>query len=342
MMAEGRFQFLAGVFLLLVILAAGCSKKDTSRPPRILAKYPHCYEAPPLRALGLSAIFDEHGYKLPDTEVNIPEVAWAVLDAESHKFYSGVGRYGNCTGTLLDTTDDSSAPAYVLTNGHCVTSGSMAPSGYLSDAPESPSRKMHFNYYKGFTPATLITVSVKKISFASMDKTDAALVELNASLGELKDRGICPFRLGEAKPVSGQKIQVVGVPLTGMLPENQGLRLSICTAGGTVALREGEYTFPDSFRHQCSAVGGSSGSPVFEPRDFSIVGLVNTSINDSAAAEASCSLNKPCEVSESGEIITNTKDNYAQKIDYLVGCFDRFGFFDLRLSTCGIKAKFSD
>lgn len=320
----------------------GCQVPDrnTNISSISLTKGSHCYTVPATSSLNLSTIFDRSGFKLPDSDVNSAEVNWLILNGDKHSFFNGVGRYGNCTGTLIDSSELATAPAYVITNGHCVSTSLISESGVLLNQPEDSSKRMIFHYYKGFTSETVEIVRNKEITFASMDQTDAAIVELNITLTELKAKGICPFQISSSKPATGQKVQVVGVPLTGMNASNYGLRLSNCQIGETVAIREGNYSFPVSFRHRCSIVGGSSGSPVFETETYSIVGLVNTAVEDSALNNENCTLSKPCEVSSDGDISINTDDNYGQTIEYLSGCFDELGVFNHELNSCGVKTKF--
>ena len=79
---------------------------------------------------------------------------------------------------------------------------------------------------------------------------------------------------------------------------------------------------------------------MFETETYSIVGLVNTAVEDSALNNENCTLSKPCEVSSGGEISINTDDNYGQTIEYLSGCFDELGVFNHELNSCGVKTKF--
>ncbi|MCB9229169.1 MAG: trypsin-like peptidase domain-containing protein [Deltaproteobacteria bacterium] len=335
-------------FLLngVLILSAACAEKQNrpsiSPASTELTIADYCSPDEKLSQLRLSALFNENEEEIPDSQVNSGQVAWITLqkDTESHRFYSGVGRYGNCTGTLLYTSSLREAPAYIITNGHCVTSGLISPSGLLLNQTDSSGKKMYFNYYYGFSDESLEIIKGNKIAFASMDGTDAAIVELKATLGELTDKGICPFKLSSQQVRKNMAVQVAGVPLSGVSSSLLGLRLSFCSLGDTVSLREGSYSFPESFRHHCSIVGGNSGSPVISSGKYEIVGLVNTAVNDSAEAQEACSLNKPCEISTDGSITTNSSENYGQPTDYLVGCFDESGTFDHHQSSCGIKARF--
>ena len=290
--------------------------------------------------LGLTAIYDEDGNKIPDSQVNTNQVYWTVLTSESHGAYSGVGRYGGCTGTLIETGGDSSSPAYVLTNGHCVGTGLLSAQGVTIDQVANSSKKMYFNYYLENGADEYLPIDNKTIKFASMDGTDVAVVELDATLGELKDQGITAFQISSTKPSLCTQARNVGVPLTGVSSQNIGLRLSDCFIGDEVSLNEGPYRFVESIRHRCSIVGGNSGSPIFNKATGSIIGVVNTAVNDDAASSNDCVLNKPCEVSSSGEKTVESEENYGQYVDFLAGCFSD-GIFDIDLSSCGINAKFS-
>ena len=66
--------------------------------------------------------------------------------------FNGVGRYGGCTGSLLDTESEN-GPAYILTNGHCVgrvppASKYAPPKGAYFDISQDSNKSMTFNYFK--------------------------------------------------------------------------------------------------------------------------------------------------------------------------------------------------
>ena len=290
--------------------------------------------------LGLTAIYDSEGNKIHDSLVNSDQVNWTILTAESHSEYSGVGRYGGCTGTLIETGGGSGAPAYILTNGHCVGTGLLSPNGVTIDQDANNLKKMYFKYYVENDTEDFLIVNNKTIKFASMDGTDVAVVELDTTLSALKELGITAFTLSATKPTLCTQARNVGVPLSGMREQNIGLRLSDCYIGDEVSLHEGVYRFTESIRHRCSIVGGNSGSPIFNRQTGAIIGVVNTAVNDNEVNTSDCALNKPCEISSSGATSTEPEENYGQYIDFLTGCFSE-GVFDIDLSTCEIKDKFS-
>ena len=57
----------------------------------------------------LTGIFDEQGKRIDDNKVNEAKVSWCLLSFEdkSHMQFNGVGRYGSCTGSLLDTESEN-------------------------------------------------------------------------------------------------------------------------------------------------------------------------------------------------------------------------------------------
>src|SRR5580700_5622617 len=70
-----------------------------------------------------AVVFGRDGRKLPDIQVNSPEVNWEFLSISGHRELSGIGLVdifggGGCTGTFLDTGAGPDGPAYVLSNGH--------------------------------------------------------------------------------------------------------------------------------------------------------------------------------------------------------------------------------
>ena len=92
-----------------------------------------------------SAIFNCQGSEIPDFEVNTEEVAWVILNEQEHAKYNGLGRFGGCSGTLIEpATIVDSSPAYIITNGHCIGI-KMSPTGSIFDLELD--KTMIFKYY---------------------------------------------------------------------------------------------------------------------------------------------------------------------------------------------------
>lgn len=291
----------------------------------------------------LKAIFDCDGNKLPDKDANSKEVNWIKLSSknEKHKKFNGVGRYGGCTGSLIDTqTGESSSPAYILTNGHCISynRGLLPADGAFFDLGQT--RAMTFDYYYDFEPIRdRKSYKTKNVLYATMDSTDIALVELEGvTLQELKILGINAYEISASIPEENKEIINVGIPATGL--DEVVLRYSLCKRKERVPILEGGYKFPNAYQLKCNVLSGSSGSPVFIPEENDdssirkIAWLVNTTVNDSSEGQNPCSLNRPCEVDDNGIKTVNTKINYMQGVSFLSSCFDDKGIFDKNLSSC--------
>jgi V8-like Glu-specific endopeptidase len=353
LMFTSSLNQLGGLLILVLLISCGKSSNpstqtgsDTTSPPTDSDKnqntIPHDCSFSELDSLQLSAIYNSKGEKLPDSSVNSSEIAWTILNPSQHPSFNGLGRYSNCSGTLLETnSSNSDAPAYVLTNGHCVGSSLLGAEEVVLDRAEAAGKKMMLAYYNANVLGTsYTTVSARTIAFASMNQTDAAIVELNSTLAQLKTQGFCAYSLAADRPAKGTQVFIAGVPLSGVNSSKLGLHFASCSIGETVSLWEGDYRFLDSFRHRCSIMGGNSGSAIFDRHSKKIVGVVNTAVNDNAITQSDCSLNKPCEKDASGASSTNAEENYGQYVNYLAGCFNENGIFDATLSSCGITAKF--
>lgn len=290
----------------------------------------------PSRELGSlpQALYDCKGSEIADSDVNSEEVAWVILDSGTHASYNGVGRFGNCTGTLIEPPSTSSTtPAYVLTNGHCL-GDLLNASGVFYDFETN--RTMTFNYFLDVSSSSRPVYNSKIVKVGSMDSTDLAIVELDATLSEIKARGISAYPLATTAPRVGKAVNLIGVPLSGVSSSLIALKGSSCVVGQQISIKEGDYTFGNSYRVRCSIVGGNSGSPIFDKSTGAIVMLANTTVTDASSSKEACELDRPCEVAEDGSITVNEKDNYGQVTYILAGCFDSSGLFDKSLTTCGI------
>ncbi len=291
---------------------------------------------------GLSlAVSDCQGNKIFDRDVNSNRVAWLTLSSNKadHLRYNGVGRVGNCSGALLDTGVSEGAPAYFLTAAHCLDyQGGYFPSqGVFTDILVSSS-VVQFNYYMDVVSADqTLSESVKKITFATMENNDLAILELSSSLEDLKNKGLKAYKISSKAPHKGQLVKLVGVPLSGVT--SLGLRKAVCRIGKQVFLEEGDFSFPQSYRHRCSSVGGVSGSPLFDFDSLEIIAVNNTGVNDNSQGQGPCTLNRPCEVKPNGEKSVESLENYGQPVYSLASCFTSSGIFDLNQSNCSLNIE---
>jgi Trypsin-like peptidase domain len=288
-----------------------------------------------------AAIFDRSGRKIPDREVNSERVNWQMLSAAADRKYNGIGtidtNYGVCTGFAIFTgANNLRAPAYVLTNGHCQGRFRKLPNEREILVDRSTQTKFTVNYFHDFKPERL-TFDVKRMVYGTMKNTDIAILELNITQGEMLKAGIAPLQISPQPPTIGEPVVVVGVPSEGVKEELNFLHATTCKTGEFANVKEDVYNWKQSIRHQCSIVGGMSGSPMISRVTQQVVGIINTGVNDSASKQPQCSLNRPCEVVKNNLVQTFPQENYGQLVDRIPTCFDRSGIFNLQQSTCQLE-----
>jgi V8-like Glu-specific endopeptidase len=288
-----------------------------------------------------AAIYDRKGHKIPDREVNSDRVNWQMLSVAASRKYNGIGSvdvdYGVCTGFLIATErQHPNSPAYVVTNGHCQGSASKLPSP--KDILVNRPTKTNFivNYFHDFK-ADRLTIPVKRMVYGTMKNNDIAILELTKTQQDLAKAGITPLRISSQPASLGESVIVIGIPSQGMRDSLSFLHAATCQTGETVQLKEDVYNWNRSIRHHCSIVGGMSGSPMISLKTRRVVGIINTGVNDNAAKQPQCSLNRPCEIRKNGRIETLTHENYGQLVHQIPTCFDRQGVFDLHISGCNLE-----
>jgi hypothetical protein len=287
-----------------------------------------------------AAIYDKNGNKIPDAEVNSSEVNWQLLSAEQGRTYNGVGSLENegngfCTAFFLNTGGDSNAPAYAITNGHCYDIP-LFPAAQEIIVNRSSRMVLKLNYFVN-EKTRVRPVSVRRVVYATLKNTDIAILELDTTFKQLLREGFTPLNMDSVPPAIGEPVQVIGIPVSGLNPSLSFLHKVVCEVGETVSIREDIYELDRSIRHHCSVVGGMSGSPMISLKSNQVVAIVNTAVNDEALTQPECSLNRPCEVSNDGKVATFPKENYAQRVNNVLSCFDQKGIFNLNLPSCNLE-----
>ncbi len=247
--------------------------------------------------------------------------------------FSGVASLNagsNCTGTLIDTGVPT-APAYLLTNGHCV--GDVGRAAQTTTIEHEWFGKASFLQAEGNQDNTL-DVDVVQIAYSSMRLTDTAIVRLDARLGDLEQLGLRPVPIAADEPAEGAPVVNVGVPAQDLAPEDWVLRRGECTLGSRHTLIEFSWLWFGVWSNDCPGiVQGSSGSPLFtldsDGQPTEIVAMINTTTGGSRASDGgACFLNRPCEITADGpRMVEDT--SYAQSVAGLGGCFSAVGAFAL-------------
>lgn len=187
--------------------------------------------------------------------------------------WNGVGRISSrkglsCTATLLDTRSDDSprdAPAYVLTNGHCITrqNGLIVTDSKIEGA-------VQFNFFTDTTPRRY---PLKRISWSSMQGVDVAIVELEPTLESVMNDGIRPLRLATRMPENGEDIYWVGAPL---YRDSGHLRMAACVHQPSGEILNQPWVWRHSVSNRCKDVDtGASGSPLIARSSGEVYAVVN-------------------------------------------------------------------
>lgn len=244
----------------------------------------------------------------------------APLTADELASYGGVAMLtgpASCTGTLVETGDDA-APAYLLTNGHCVGLDGSPVNTSIVDA-EAEGEARFFNV-AGADASSVLTVPVARYEYGTMRGRDIGIVRLDATLGELRTAGATPLAIASAAPATGTAVVNVAGPVDGVPEDEQVLRKGECVVGGSTDVVESSWLWFGATRTDCPGVlGGSSGSPLIA--DGTVVSIINTTNGGIAAADGvTCYRGMPCE--PDGTSATFVQDSsYGVDVAGLDACF---------------------
>ncbi|WP_191830623.1 serine protease [Pseudomonas fluorescens] len=247
--------------------------------------------------------------------------------------WNGIGHlnrpdHSQCIAALVDSRDPlmpSSGPAYVVTAGHCVD----IRNGVIGhDLPIEGT--VSFNYFVD-TQDQRRTVALKRRVWSSIQGTDLALLELDASLEVLMAQGLTPLTLGDSPP-PGSQVRVVGEL------SSPGLGLATCSEVDVPILLQHPRLRRNIKGNDCPGVGpGSSGSPVIND-NAQLVSVINSIVVSSDVDAAPCDTNSPCQLGED-EITGKPLKNTAVPLNRLKGCFTA-GVADLTLDSCQLLPGF--
>ena len=242
---------------------------------------------------------------------------------------------GDCSGSLFKMPGmQDSEKALVLTAGHCVGVGSL-DGRYPADG------EVFLNHPASNSVIVRTTknepgerIGYRRILFASMTGTDLAVIELEASLRELVDRGYVVYSLAPEMPKPGLTLEFDSY--------NRDVH-SICEVDAIVPIvKEGSWTWENSVRMRagpaCQYQHGQSGTAGVEMRSKLIYAIAQTGYQGGPP----CSLNNPCEVHPGTRATTTAQidQGYAMPTAALLRCYDQARRrFDFDLGTCTLRGK---
>jgi V8-like Glu-specific endopeptidase len=295
-----------------------------------------------------AAVFDRQGKQLSEVNLDYNQVNWQLLNSQNSRTYNGVGLikirdFSSCTGFFIQPKPSDTAPAYVLTNGHCIDllENLLSPTEIVVDRTlrsygRSPAILTYTPGYFANIDRGRSTYAVKKVLYATMKNNDMALLELAISQKDLMASGVNPLQLAEKSAAVGTKIDVVGIPGEAIPFTQQYLHRVSCSMGAMVRVKEGGYDWKRALRHRCSLLGGMSGSPMIAAAGNKVVGIVNTGGGSGGRRSPLCTLDNPCEIAQDDKPKPTVSFNYGQLLDRLPGCFNQ-GVFDLQHPSCKLE-----
>jgi V8-like Glu-specific endopeptidase len=234
---------------------------------------------------------------------------------------AGTVALSNCSGSVVRFPNSlDTAPALVLTNGHCLETGFPEPGEVIVN--RASSRTFGLLNSAGTRVATL---RASKIAYATMTDTDATIYQLTTTYAAIRNSyGINALTVQDTHPTAGTAITVAS---------GYWKRLYNCNIDGFVyRMKEGDWTWKDSVRYTsaCNTIGGTSGSPVVDQATGKVVAVNNTGNEDGE----SCTVNNPCEVDASGNVTVRQGINYAQQTYQFPACFTTGNQLNLSASGC--------
>ena len=283
-----------------------------------------------LLILALSTLI---GCKDPTAEPEPPRFSDGLIANENGEadLLKAIGQYqgtSSCTAVLVRLSDNDNAPAYVLTNGHCAQDWD--PNAVYTN--KSVDHTVYFNVFKNTPDSARVLVRAKQLAYSTMKGTDLAVVELDATVKQLMDKGIKPLPIAKAVPSAGSPVQIFGIPTENIPQDEWRLRRTSGTQGGKIGkVLEFNWTWYDLYANDAPGIaGGNSGSPIFGTLAEGVFGLINTTATEGATP---CYLGGPCEVTNSGTDY-RIGTNYSLSVLAVPGCVNASGQFDLNQPTC--------
>ncbi|NPD06956.1 trypsin-like peptidase domain-containing protein [Nocardioides sp. zg-1308] len=240
--------------------------------------------------------------------------------APSERF-AGTARLPGCSGAVVrwPAALDSDR-AVVLTNGHCVRLPFLGAREVLVDQE----RWTRIGLLDGRGEVAMEVRGVR-LQYATMFRTDVALLELRETYADLAAGGVTPMALSPHGPSRGTEVRI---------PSGYWGEQRACTTRGSAhRVHERSWDWWRSIRLParggCSIRGGYSGSPVVDRATGLVVGIANTGY----VGGRPC-VDSACEEDRHGVVRLRRQMNYGQQTAWLLTCIGSDRMFDLSVAGC--------
>lgn len=219
--------------------------------------------------LGSSLLFSQKSFSQHVTRATFDEL-------------QGIVAAFRCSGAFVDLGQPADKPATILTAGHC---SSESENGHVPGravvALPILDQEEYSSYYVWHKPTNQMTMNsfmIQAIAYATMTKEDITVFESIQSLGKLKAMGIRTFKLAPTLPKVGQTLQLTSglwgqtqkCKVERILKDNREEELLFGTSLGNVEMKNSIL-----LSAECTAQGGWSGSPLFNPATGLIYGVAS-------------------------------------------------------------------
>ncbi|MDZ5663613.1 serine protease [Nocardioides sp. S-58] len=240
--------------------------------------------------------------------------------APSERF-AGTARLPGCSGAVVrwPAALDSDR-AVVLTNGHCVRLPFLGAREVLVDQE----RWTRIGLLDGRGEVAMEVRGVR-LQYATMFRTDVALLELRETYADLAAGGVTPMALSPRGPSRGTEVRI---------PSGYWGEQRACTTRGSAhRVHERSWDWWRSIRLParggCAIRGGYSGSPVVDRATGLVVGIANTGY----VGGRPC-VDSACEEDRRGVVRLRRQMNYGQQTAWLLTCIGSDRTFDLSVAGC--------
>ncbi len=235
--------------------------------------------------------------------------------------FEGTARLPGCSGSVVRwPTALETDRAVVLTNGHCVRFPFLGAREVLVDRDQW--RRIELLDGSG---EVAMEVRGVRLQYASMYRTDLAVLELRETYADLAEGGVTPLTLDATGPSRGDEVRI---------PSGYWTEQRTCATPGTAyRLHEQAWDWWRSIRlpalDGCAIRGGYSGSPIVSQETGLVVGIANTGY----VGGQRC-VDSACEENQRGKVVMRKNMNYGQQTWWLLTCIGPDRVLDLDTPGC--------